>query len=451
MDAIFGYRLFAIIAIIAVNAFFASAETALVSVRPSRLKRLAESKVTGATAALALLANPERLLSVVQVGVTLTSLALGWVGEATFEQAILALFAPVMTPQILPYVKVLSVGLAFLMMTFTHVVFGEVVPKNLAITSSDRLAVLVAPILLVFFRLVEPLVWTIERASIWVSRAIGIRSEAHAAGHSREELQFIVNAGEAAGQIRDFERKAINNLLDLPQYNVREVMVPRNQLVSVPAGAQIDDVLQAMSGSHYSRIPVYQGSPENLIGIVHVKDVLNYWTQRRLSNQRRKQVPQFDLNAIVRKTPVVPESRELHLALDDLRTQAAHVAFVVDEFGTISGMVSTEDLFEQVFGEIEDEFDAVQALPGAREDKFEVEGTTPIRDLDVQFGIEVPSEAAFETLAGFLMYKLGRIPAPGDIVLHGEARFEVLEMDFNRVTRVLVERLQPAAGNATPQ
>ncbi len=240
MDVIFGYRLIAIVAIIAVNAFFASAETALVSVRPSRLKRLAESKVTGATAALALLANPERLLSVVQVGVTLTSLALGWVGEATFEQAIMTLVAPVMTPQILPYVKVLSVGLAFLMMTFTHVVFGEVVPKNLAIGSSDRLAVLVAPILLVFFRLVEPLVWTIERVSIWVSRAIGIRSEAHAAGHSREELQFIVNAGEAAGQINAFERKAINNLLDLPQYNVREVMVPRNQLVSVASTASID-------------------------------------------------------------------------------------------------------------------------------------------------------------------------------------------------------------------
>lgn len=448
MDAIFGYRLIAIIAIIAVNAFFASAETALVSVRPSRLKRLAESKVTGATAALALLANPERLLSVVQVGVTLTSLALGWVGEATFEQAIMALFAPIMTPLILPYVKVVSVAMAFLLMTFTHVVFGEVVPKNLAIGSADRLAVLVAPILLVFFRLVEPLVWTIERASIGVSRAIGIRSEAHAAGHSREELQFIVSAGESAGQINAFERKAINNLLELPHYNVREVMVPRNQLVSVPSDSSIDDVLQAMSGSHYSRIPVYEESPENLTGFVHVKDVLNYWTQRRLSNQKRKPVAPFDLKSILRKAPVVPESRELHLALDDLRVQAAHVAFVVDEFGTISGMVSTEDLFEQVFGEIEDEFDAVQALPGAREDKFEVEGTTPIRDLDVQFGIELPTEAAFETLAGFLMYKLGRIPACGDVVEHDTARFEVLEMDFNRVVRVLVERLRPDEENA---
>lgn len=451
MDAIFGYRLIAIVFVIALNGFFASAETALVSVRPSRLKRLAENRIKGASAALALLENPERLLSVVQVGVTLTSLALGWVGEATFEQAILALLHPVLTPQIAPFVKVFSVVLAFVLMTFAHVVFGEVVPKNLAIGSSDRLAVLVAPVLLVFYKLVEPMVWTIERSSVWVSRAIGIRAEAHAAGHSREEMQFIVNAGESSGQLNSFERKAINNLLDLPLYNVREVMVPRNRLVTVSADASIDEVLQLMSESHYSRLPVYEGSPENLIGIVHVKDVLNFWTERRLSNVKRRAVPPFDLKSVARKVPVVPESKELHLALDDLRAQAAHVAFVVDEFGTISGMVSTEDLFEQVFGEIEDEFDAVQALPGVREDRFEVEGTTPIRDLDVQYGIELPTEAAFETLAGFLMYKLGRIPAPGDVVEHDSVRFEVLEMDFNRVARVLVERMPPQAVSAETQ
>jgi CBS domain containing-hemolysin-like protein len=447
MDAIFGYRLIAIVLIVAVNGFFASAETALVSVRSSRLKRLAENRITGATAALALLSNPERLLSVVQVGVTLTSLALGWVGEATFEHAILAALQPVMVPAILPFVKGVSVVFAFLLMTFVHVVFGEVVPKNLAIGSADRFSVLVAPPLLVFYRLAEPMVWTIERASVWVSRAVGIRSEAHAAGHSREELQFIVNAGESAGQVTAFERKAITNLLDLQHYNVREVMVPRNQLVSVPADASIDAVLQVMSESHYSRLPVYEGSKENLIGIVHVKDVLNYWTERRLSNLKRRAVAPFDLKSIVRKVPVVPESRELHLALDDLRAQTAHVAFVVDEFGTISGMVSTEDLFEQVFGEIEDEFDAVQALPGTREDVFEVEGTTPIRDLDVLYGIELPTEADFETLAGFLMDRLGRIPAVGDVVEHEGIRFEVLEMDFNRIVRVRVERLpKPEAG-----
>ncbi len=450
MDAIFGYRLIAIVLIVLVNGFFASAETALVSVRSSRLKRLAENKITGATAALALLSNPERLLSVVQVGVTLTSLALGWVGEATFEQAILAAAQPVLIPAALPFIKAGSVVLAFLLMTFVHVVFGEVVPKNLAIGRADRFSVLVAPPLLVFYRLAEPMVWTIERASVWVSRAIGIRGEAHAAGHSREELQFIVNAGEAAGQVTAFERKAIINLLDLPHYNVREVMVPRNQLVSVPADSSIDEVLQVVSESHYSRLPVYEGSKENLIGIVHVKDVLNYWTERRLSNLKRKAVSPFDLKAILRKTPVVPESRELHLALDDLRAQTAHVAFVVDEFGTISGMVSTEDLFEQVFGEIEDEFDAIQALPGAREDVFEVEGTTRIRDLDVLYRIELPTEADFETLAGFLMDRLGRIPETGDVVEYEGSRFEVLEMDFNRIARVRVERAPAPALEAEP-
>jgi CBS domain containing-hemolysin-like protein len=285
---------------------------------------------------------------------------------------------------------------------------------------------------------------------VWVSRAIGVRSEAHAAGHSREEVQFIVSAGQATGQLTSFEQKAIDNILDLQRYNVREVMVPRNQLVTVSVGSSIDQVLQVMSESRYSRLPVYEDSPENLIGIVHVKDVLNFWTERRQSNLKRRSVAPFDLRSIVRKTPVVPESRELHLMLDDLRAQAAHVAFVVDEFGTISGMVSTEDLFEQVFGEIEDEFDAVQAAPRVQQDLFEVEGTMPIRDLDVMHGIELPSEAAFETLAGFLMYKLGRIPAVGDVAEHENARFEVLEMDFNRVARVRVQRRPPLPLDAEP-
>ncbi len=437
----YGYRLLLMMMIIGINAFFASAETALVSVRPSRLKALAEKGNVGATAALNLLAHPERLLSVVQVGVTLTSLALGWVGEETLFTLIISWLQPVVTPATKVIVHGVSLVLAFALMTFAHVVVGEVVPKNLAIDKADRLSVIVAPALLVFYKLVEPFVWAIERSSSWLSRLIGVRGGEHGAGHSPEELKFVVAAAQSSGQLSAFEQSAITNLLDLQDYAVREVMVPRNKLVMVPVEADIDDVLQQMSTSGYSRLPVYETERERILGMVHVKDVLNYWTQRRLSNTRRVSVRPFDLKHIVRKVPFVPETKPLHQVLDELRIHHAHVAFVVDEFGTITGFLSMEDVMEQIFGEIEDEFDAAAQRPVLDPLMVEVEGTILIRDLQIQYGIQLPDDLGFETLAGFLLHCLGRIPRQGDFVEHEGRRFTVLKMDRNRVAEVRIERL----------
>jgi len=445
----YGYRLLIMAAIIGINAFFASAETALVSVRPSRLRTLAGKGNVGAQAALSLLAHPERLLSVVQVGVTLTSLALGWVGESTLYQLLLRVFDPVITPGTRLLFSGISVAAAFTVMTFAHVVVGEVVPKNLAIDKADRLSVLVAPVLLVFYRAVEPFVWVIERSSTWLSRRIGVESGGSGAGHSAEELKFIVTASQSSGHISTFERDAISNLIELQYFAVREVMVPRNSLVMVEVEADIDDVLQVMSESGYSRLPVYDGDRENILGIVHVKDVLAFWTERRQSNLRRRPVAPFDLRRVVRKVPVVPETKALHEVMDELRARHAHVAFVVDEFGTITGFLSMEDVIEQVFGEIEDEFDPMVLKPVGQADTgvLEVDGLIPIRDLLTQHKIELPDDLEVETLAGFLLHRLGRIPAEGDEVEHESRRYTVIGMDHNRVAKVRIEALvQEAEG-----
>jgi putative hemolysin len=434
----YGYRLILMAVIVAVNAFFAAAETALVSVRPSRLKQMADRGQVGATAALSLLAKPERLLSVSQVGLTLASLGLGWLGEPTLHGLLESGLTPIFGPATRTVVAVISTLIAFIIMAFFHVIFGEVVPKNLAIDRSDSLAVLVAPALLVFYKLVEPFVWVLERTAAFISRLLGAHGHQHGT-HSPEELKFIIASSKHADHLTSFEADAMRHLIDLQDYNVREVMVPRNQLVTVAVDADIDEVLQLMSESRFSRLPVYEGSAENLIGFVHVKDVLDFWAARRLSNARRRSVKAFDLRDIVRKAPVVPESRALHLVFGDLRAQHAHVAFVVDEFGTISGFLSIEDVFEQVFGEIEDEFDLRVQPPRVGEDGFELPGATPIRDLEMQFGIELPSDAGFETLAGFILYRLGRIPAPGDSVEHGGRIFTVTQMAFNRIDTVRIE------------
>lgn len=439
----YGYRLFLMFLIVGVNAFFASAETALVSVRPSRLKALAEKGNVGATAALNLLANPERLLSVVQVGVTLTSLALGWVGEDTLYAILIAAFEPVLTPTTKVVITGFCFAFAFVLMTFVHVVLGEVVPKNMAIDKADRLSVIVAPALLVFYKMAEPFVWSIEKTSGWLSRLIGVRGGAHGAGHSAEELKFVVSAAESSGSISEFERSAIANLIDLQDYAVREVMVPRNNLVMVPVDADVDDVLEQVSESRYSRLPVYEDDREHIIGIVHVKDVLEFWRQRRSSNLRRKSVAPFDLRRIVRKAPVVPETKPLHHVLDEMRERHAHAAFVVDEFGTIVGFITMEDVIEQVFGEIEDEFDLVAPVPQPGMDLIEVDGTILIRDLLTQYEIQLPDDLGFETLAGFLLHRLGRIPNEGDAVEYERRRYTVIEMQRNRIGQVRIEQIPP--------
>ncbi len=444
MDSLsYGYRFLLLFAIIGANGFFAGAEAALISSRVSRLKGMAEREVVGAAAALSLLARPERLLAVVQVGVTLTSLALGWVGEDTLYRLLASWFNFSPTPVVAAVMDGAAVGTAFLLMTFMHVVLGEVVPKNLAIGQAERFAVLVSPALLVFFKAAEPFVWVIERAATILSRAIGARGDANRGAHSTEELKFVMAAAHSAGHLSEFELDATGRLLELQEYAAREAMVPRNALTMVPVDADLDEVLAALKESGYSRLPVYEKSREHILGIIHVKDVLAYWTERRQSNTKRRQVGQFDLRTILRRVPVIPETKPLSQLLDELRLRRAQVAFVVDEFGTIAGMITMEDVLEQIFGEIEDEFDPVYQLPSLDAMSVEVEGTIPIHDLDTQYGIELPDDYEFETLAGFLLYELGRIPKQGDVVEHEKRRYTVMEMAHNRIAKVRIDRLTP--------
>lgn len=442
MESAYGYKLLLMMLIIGINGFFAAAETALVSARPSRLRQLASRGIVGANSALSLLANPERLLSVGQVGVTLTSLALGWVGEDTLYATFHAWLNPLVTPLTEAGIRILILVISFALMTFLHVVIGEVVPKNLAIEKSDRFAVVVAPALLVFYKVAEPFVWVIERAASYLSRLIGVRGGTHGV-HSIEELRFIVSASHNAGHLTAFEEQALDRLLELREYVVREIMVPRNKLAMIPVDSDLDDVLRMFSESRYSRLLVYENDAENILGVIHVKDVLDFWAFRRLATLKRRSVPPFDLRRILRKTPVVPETKPLDQVIDEFRANHAHLAIVVDEYGSLAGMLTLEDVIEQVFGEIEDEFDPQTARPLADADEVEVEGTISLVDLDSRYGIELPMEGDFETLAGFLMNRLGRIPVTGDLLKHAGRSFEVLEMDHNRVELVRIRKLKP--------
>jgi CBS domain containing-hemolysin-like protein len=450
-----GYRILILLAILFANAFFAAAEVALVSVRRSRLKALADNGQVAAQAALNLLENPERLLSVTQVGVTLASLGLGWAGEGTLFEIFARLFHPVITPTTEAIVRAVCFGLAFLAMSYAHVVIGEVTPKNLALEKADRLALLVAPALLVFYKISAPFVIVIERSASALSRLLGLRRHQGAGGHSTEELKFIVRSSLKEGHLEQFEQDAIQKVLELSDYSAREIMVPRNDIVSLPVTATLDEVLRQVNEHKYSRFPVYEERPENIIGVLHYKDLIPLWRERKTARERNRPERPFQLRRFLRKPLVVPETKPLTQLIGEFSGYHTHLALVVDEFGTIAGLVTLEDVLEQVFGEIADEHDIRRPAPSATAPMVEVEGTIPIRDLSTMYGIDLPPDAGFETLAGFLLSQLGYIPKVSDQVTYGDRRFTILEMDKNRIARVRIEKIEsggePTASPPAPR
>jgi putative hemolysin len=434
------YRLLLVAFIILVNGFFASAEVALLSSRKSRLKAQAEAGNVGAQAAVSLLENPGRLLSVVQVGVTLASLGLGWAGEETIFNLLYGVLGPLVTPATATIVHGFAFAMSFVVMSYAHVVIGEVVPKNLGIEKADRLAVIVSPALLIFYRVSEPFVAAIEKSAAFLSRAIGLSGSEHGGGHSAEELRYIIRSSGSEGLLDPFEQQVLQRVLDLNEYSAREIMVPRTSIVSVSMDATLDHVLRLFLDHQYSRMPVYEKAPENIVGIVHFKDLIRVWEERRQAQDRKRPSRPFRLRRIVRKPLVIPETKGLNQLVDDFRKNRMHMAIVVDEFGTISGLVTMEDALEQVFGEIEDEHDELRAHPPAEADVMELDGATSIRDLATQYGVVLPGEAGFETLAGFVLLQAGEIPKVGDVIDTDDLRFTVLEMERNRIASVRIEK-----------
>lgn len=437
-----GFKLLLLALITAINGFFAAAEVALLSTRKSKLEGLAQEGNLGAQAALKLLANPSRLLSVVQVGVSITSLGLAVAGEGTIFAIFERLFQPFESPQTHIYLHWLSFALAMLVLTVVLVVGGEVVPKNIGIERADKLAVIAAPALLIFFRAAEPFVIGVERLASWISRLLGVQGHGHGGAHSAEELKYIVTSSHEEGHLEGFEQQAMQRLLDLNTLVAREIMVPRRDVVSIPIDSSLDAVLRAMTESNHSRIPVWAEQPENIIGIVHFRDLLQVWYQRRLSTEKRTRVPAFELRQHLRKPVIVPETKPVNQLIDQFRENRAHMAIVVDEFGTIVGLLTLEDVLEQVFGEIEDEHDLQRDPIVVEATVMEVDGSIPIRDLEMQYGIVLPAEAGFETLAGFLLFRFGHIPRATEAVEEDGRRYTVLEMDRNRIALVRIERLE---------
>lgn len=441
-------RVFGVVLLIAVNAFFVATEFALVSVRDTRIQQMVEAGRLGARNVLRLHERLDDLLAAVQLGVTLASLGLGWVGETTLAEIFQRAFAGL--PHAAVYAHTLGSIISFVLITYFLVVLGELVPKSLSLHRGERVALGVAGPMLVFMTVSRPFLRVMSRSARWVLRRFGTSQVRPAGVHSPEELKLMVRSSHQHGMVPELEEQMLVRALEMGELTVRQIMVPRPRIFSLPSDMPLEQALGRVVEEQHSRIPVYdpQRGPEHIVGLLYSKD-LTRWMRLRYTkgtaDEAGVRLARMTVGDIMRDVMVVPETKAVTDLLADFRRRKRHLAVVVDEFGSTSGVVTVEDALEQVVGEIEDEFDiAAQPLPvGAT--TMVLDGATPLRDLETQYRIELPSDRGFETLAGFLLYQFQRIPNNGDFVDFGTHRFTVLEMDGRRIGKVLVETKTPAA------
>jgi len=441
-------RAFLILLLVAANAFFAAAEFALVSIRDTRIQELIEARRIGARIVQRLHRNLDEVVNGVQLGITVVSLTLGWVGEPVLARMVEQFVGQV--PHASLYAHGIAIALAFVLITSLHVILGELVPKSLALQRGEQVALAVAAPMDVFLTVTRPFIFVMNTAAGSVLRLFGSRKLRQGPVHSPDELKLIVTASRQFGQIPEYQEEMIHRALELESITVREVMVPRPDIFSLPGDLTLDEALSRVVEEQHSRIPVYdpQSGPEHIVGVLYSKDLMR-WTRLRLTANPAQpvagRISSMKISQIMRDVLVVPETKVLTELLEEFKDRKRHLAVVVDEFGSTAGVITVEDILEQLVGELEDEFDIPPPQPPILEGKLAVvDGSVSIRDLESQYQLELPRDAGFETLAGFVLARLQKIPALGDGFEYEGHRFTVEEMEGHRIAKVRIEKLQPA-------
>ncbi|HYV73616.1 MAG TPA: hemolysin family protein [Candidatus Binatia bacterium] len=438
-------RIAAVILLVAANAFFVAAEFALVSIRETRLEQLLAARRMGARTVQKLHQKLDEFIAAVQFGVTMASLALGWIGEAAMARLIEPLFRRL--PHAHIYAHAVSITVAFLLITYMHVILGEIVPKSLALQRTETVALAVAGPIDFFMTLAAPLLAIMTTSARIVLRAFGTKQVREGGVHSSEELKLIVSASHRTGVLEAPQEQMIQRALELENIVVREVMVPRPDIFSLPGDMPLDEAFQRVAEETHSRVPVYdsQRGPEHIIGVLYARDLLRWLSYRGGTpgaGHPHAWSSELKVRHLMREVLVVPETKPLTDLLLEFKQKKRHLAVVVDEFGSTAGVVTVEDILEQLVGEIEDEYEIAEPVISPGETTMVLDGGTNIRDLESEYHITLPRDEGFETLAGFVLAKLQRIPQPGDNFEFEGRRYTVVGLDNLRVDSVKIETLQ---------
>ncbi|MGC2527477.1 MAG: hemolysin family protein [Candidatus Acidiferrum sp.] len=441
----FAVRLIGVLALIALNGFFAAAEYSLVAVRLSRVRQLVIKGDLRARVVERLLGDLHRVVSGVQVGMTLTSLAIGALGETTLASALQQIWHGSGSTSTIFFAHTLALGLAFALLSAMHVVLGELVPKTVSLAKAERVALLIAMPFEWFLHTFRWAIDLLDGMSGVIVKAMGVSSpQGYGTAHSTEELQIQIQQARERGLLAPGEEKFIVSAIELGQVQVREIMVPRPDMHTLPVEASLDEVMRVFATSQRSRIPVYRGSGDHILGFVHIKDMLWILLDRERRMEENLPPPPFDLRRVLREVLIVPETKPASELLQELRSRHIGMAMVVDEFGSILGLATLEDILEQVVGEIHDEFDVVERPLTLADGAVIFDAALNVRDLDAQYNITLPEDPAYATVGGFVLDQLGFIPRGGESFEYGQFRFTVVEMDGRRVARVKIQRVRPA-------
>ena len=423
-------ELLAVALLLALNAFFVAAEYALVTARRTRIAELQQQGNRRARAVLAITANPPRFIAAMQLGVTLTSLAIGAVGEPVLAR----IFDPFLA-------GVLAFLIAFLLITYLHVVIGELVPKGIALGHAEATALVVSGPVRLFFIVFRPLIWVLQRSSEVALRLLGLEPPgSEGAVYSEAELMMLVNTARERGAIEPVEQELIYKAFSFADKEAHDVMVPRPEVVMISVDLPAQECLAQIVDSPFTRYPAYNGSVDEIVGILHVRDLFKALYDRGIDS--------VQIHELLRPPFFVPETKDLAALLAEFRKTNYHMAIVVDEYGAMQGIVTLEDLLEEIVGEIEDEYDLPdESLQRIDDTTVRVDGTFPIDDFNERFDVDLPQDD-YHTLAGFVFGALGRAPEEGDEVVWNGLKFGVVEVDGARIEQLDVEFLPVSEGGA---
>jgi CBS domain containing-hemolysin-like protein len=435
-------KLAAIAFLVATNGFFVASEFALVSVRRARLEARAAAGSKNARAALRLLDNPTIFISAVQFGITLASLALGWIGEPTVARFLEPIASAIASEGRAGYVAhLMAIIIAFSVITFMHIVFGELMPKMVALERAERIALFCSRPLELFAKVFGAPLWIFNSVGAFLGRLIGLKSTLdHAAVYTETELRQLIDVARESGYLRAEERRLIHRVFEFSDTLVREAMVPRTEMAAIPNDSSLDQISRAFQQYGYSRLAVYQESLDNVMGFLHSKDVMPFL----LCPEK------FRLEEALQPPLYVVDTARLEDVLRQMQKAKSHFGFVVDEHGGLEGIITLEDLLEEIVGDISDEHDEEvnEQIIAAGENKYVLAGGLAVRDLNRRLKLSLPESESYTTIAGFLMTEAGHMLKPGDKVNYNGLTFEVDRVERRRVITVRLEL--SAADQQTP-
>ena len=423
-------RIVVVLLLVLGSALFVAAEYALITARRARLEERASNGSAGARAALRLMDEPVRFISSTQLGITVFAILIGAIGEP--------LISDLMEP---PFSTTVSFLVAFALLTYVSVVLGELVPKAVALQKAERLAITISVPLDILGRIAHPIVWLLQVSANFVLRLIRVKpAPAGMIAYTREDIRHSVAAAEDVGELEEAEEEMLYKVFDFASKEVSAVMVPRPEVVAISVDMPPEDALATVVDSPFTRYPVFRGSLDEIVGILHVRDLFAAMHDLGLAS--------VHLEAIVRPAYIVPETKDLAALLADFRREKQHLAIVVDEYGAMDGIVTLEDVLEEIVGDIEDEFDLPDtSVERIDEKRIRIDGTYTIDDFNEEFGTELEQED-FHTMAGLVFGELGRQPEVGDSVTTDGLRLNVLEVEGSRILKIEVEfgTEEPSAG-----